>query len=146
MPTNAPRSTKKTTAPPVSPIADKPEWARLAAALKARREELDLTQAEVTVRAGISHSAYTPIETLKSPYTPSVRTLRKIAGALEWTPQSCEQILAGKKPTNAAGHRAPAAVTIDAFSADIDRLRHEDPDTFELLQQMARNAVSKLGR
>lgn len=59
MPTNAPRTPKKPE-PPASPIADKPEWARLAAALKARREDLGLTQMEVTVRAGISHSAYTP--------------------------------------------------------------------------------------
>lgn len=144
MPTNAPRSTKKTTAPPVSPIADKPEWARLAAALKARREDLDLTQAEVTVRAGISHSAYTPIETLKSPYTPSVRTLRKIAGALEWTPQSCELILAGKKPIPAA--TAPKPITMDAFSTDLERLKAEDPETHALLEQMARNAVNKLER
>lgn len=142
MPTNAPRS-KKTPEPPASPIADRPEWARLAAALKARREELDLTQAEVTVRAKISHSAYTPIETLKSPYTPSVRTLRKIAGALDWTPQSCELILAGKKPQPAKA--AAGVVTLDAFSADLARLK-ADPETHALLEQMARNAVSKLGK
>ena len=133
MPTNAPHQPKK----PASPIAGKPEWTRLANALKARREELDLTQIEVTSRAGISHSASTPIETQRSPYVPSTRTLRKVAAALEWTPQSCELILKGKKPIVAASNApVPAAapvVTLDAFSQDLDALKTKDPDTYEQL-------------
>lgn len=140
MPTNAPRS-NKTPEPPASPIADKPEWARLAAALKARREELDLTQAEVTIRAKISHSTYTPIETLKSPYTPSVRTLRKIAGALDWTPQSCELILSGKKPQPAKKAAEPE-IQLDAFSIDVAALRENDPEAFADLERTVRRLAA----
>ena len=85
-----------------TPLLGKPEWERLATLLKARRDELGLTQQQLVTRAGISHSAYTPIETLRLPYVPGVRTLRSIAIALGWTPQSCALVLAGGNPIDAS--------------------------------------------
>jgi transcriptional regulator with XRE-family HTH domain len=122
-----------------------PEWARLAKALRARRDELGLTQVEVARLAPVSFSAYTPIETQKAAYLPSTRSLRKIAGALRWTPESCALILAGKKPVEqSAGAIAPSpdvdqpVIGFDAFSADLSMLRARDPEAYATLIYMAR--------
>lgn len=136
-----------TTTPAKRPSAiTGPEWVRLAKALKARREELDITQREVTQRAGISYSAYTPIETNMSPYQPSKRQLRRISAALGWTEDSCDLILAGKKPKVAEGVPVPSKteVGLDAFSVDLVTIRDRDPEAYASLIGMARRIAQGL--
>ena len=53
----------------------------IAAHLRERRFELDLTQQEVAIAAGTSHSAISRLES--GTHTPSLETLRRIAAVLD---------------------------------------------------------------
>jgi transcriptional regulator with XRE-family HTH domain len=141
---------KEVTTGKASPIAGKPEWARLAQALKDRRDPatgLGLSQHEVARRAGMGYSTYTPIETLKTVYVPSRAALRKIAVALGWTPESCQLILDGKDPVIAT--ESPRSfeheVTVNAFSVDVAKLKEQDPEAYAALIGIARKLAAGIG-
>ncbi len=75
-------------------------WDQLAAAVRARRRELGLTQLEVATAGRVSEDMIRNIEIVKR--TPKrglrPRTARAIEDALEWEPGSIEATLAGGKP------------------------------------------------
>lgn len=56
---------------------------RIAANMKARREGLELTQQQAADRAGVGNTAWSKYENAASPWPPSLRTLSKLAKALE---------------------------------------------------------------
>ncbi len=123
--------------------ANGPEWERLAEAMIARREELNLSQRAFVRRADISLSGYSPLETVKLGYTPSSKTLRQISTAMGWTKESCQLILDGKPPILAViAEPEPSetigTISLDAFGIDVAVLKQKDPEAYVMLVQMAR--------
>lgn len=75
-----------------------PDWRRLAAAVIARREELDLTQEDVRQKGGPSTATMRLIEgALQTSYRGVI--LARLERALEWEPGSVRAILRGGEPT-----------------------------------------------
>lgn len=75
-------------------------WRRLAGAVRARRDELGFTQAELAVESGVSEPTIRVIETARRGSYQRA-TLRAIAQALGWTPDSLDRILRGEEPVEA---------------------------------------------
>lgn len=76
---------------------DDEAWTRLAGAVRARRDELGLKQVELAERAGLSEPTVRVIEgARRSSYQRS--TLRALATALGWTPDSADRVLRGDQP------------------------------------------------
>lgn len=76
------------------------DWPRLSTAIRARREELGLTQPELASAAGISVST---VQILESGRTRAriPTTMASIEEALQWTPGSAADVLGGGRPTPA---------------------------------------------
>lgn len=76
------------------------DWARLGAALRAARQDLDLEQQQVAERIGVKRGALRNIEVGEiSRVTPTVREYARIVG---WTEASIDAVLAGGDPTRDA--------------------------------------------
>lgn len=76
---------------------DAPEWERLAAAVRQRREDLGgLSQAQVAHDAGLSVATWGKVENAKDSVKP--RTLRRIDVGLQWPPGTAQAILRGVNP------------------------------------------------
>ncbi len=75
-------------------------WDQLAAAVRARRTELGLTQVDVATAGRVSVDMIRNIEhRRRTPKRVNPRTARAIEDALEWEPGSIEDTLAGGDPT-----------------------------------------------
>lgn len=75
-------------------------WDRLAAAVRARRTELGLTQVDVATAGGVSVDMIRNIEhRRRTPKRVNPRTANAIEDALQWAPGSIEETLAGGDPT-----------------------------------------------
>lgn len=72
------------------------EW--LAAAVRTRREELDLSQLDVWQRGGPSNTTLTEIENGRTSNLTRT-TARKLDAALQWAPGSAKAVWAGGEPT-----------------------------------------------
>ena len=84
-------------------------WDQLAAAVRARRTELGLTQVDVATAGGVSVDTIRNIEhRRRTPKRVNPRTARALEDALEWVPGSIEDTLAGgdPRPIMAASPRA----------------------------------------
>ncbi|MFD9567709.1 helix-turn-helix domain-containing protein [Streptomyces sp. NPDC059994] len=74
------------------------DWARLAAAIVARRDEMDYTQVGLAEAAGVSEATVQNLESGRErKRLPS--SLPKVEQALGWAPGSGEAVLAGGDPT-----------------------------------------------
>lgn len=80
----------------MSGVTDEP-WKRLAGLVRARRDELGASQAEVGASSKTSERTVRLIEkAARSSYHAS--TLRSVSLALGWTPNSADRILHGEEP------------------------------------------------
>ena len=73
-----------------------PDWLRLGTYVRERRTELGLTQEEIATRGGPSTATLRLIEGGKGPFR--AKSLRQLADALHWTPESPRAITAGREP------------------------------------------------
>ena len=80
-----------------------PDYPRLGSYARERRTDLGLTQEEIATRGGPSTATLRLIEGGKGPFRS--KSLRQLADALHWTPESPRAILAGREPAEEAGHR-----------------------------------------
>ena len=80
-----------------------PDYPRLGSYVRERRTELGLTQEEIATRGGPSTATLRLIEGGKGPFR--AKSLRQLADALHWTPESPRAILAGREPAEAAAPR-----------------------------------------
>lgn len=87
-----------TTLPAVAADLSSLDWRRLGDYIRRRREELDMSQAELAGASGVSLST---IQNYEHGRTPSVwpRTLFRVVECLGWAPRSDEAILTGGEPT-----------------------------------------------
>lgn len=77
-------------------MSDEP-WSRLADHVRRRREELHLSQQQLGEAAGTTGRLISDIERqARTNFEPA--TLRAVARALGWTPNSVKLILAGEEP------------------------------------------------
>ncbi|MDT0270625.1 helix-turn-helix domain-containing protein [Streptomyces sp. DSM 44915] len=100
------------------------DWSRLAAKIKTRRRELDLTQAGLAQRAGVSESSVYLVEGGRERKRLPT-TMPAIEAALGWDSGSAEAILGGGEPATVA---SPAAGTVGGGELADGmplRLRHE---------------------
>lgn len=91
-------------------------WDQLAAAVRARRTELGLTQVDVATAGRVSVDMIRNIEhRRRTPKRVNPRTARAIEDALKWEPGSIEDTLAGGDPrpitARSPGARKPARET-----------------------------------
>lgn len=77
-------------------MSAKPDLFRLASAVRARREELDLTQDQVALAGGPSNTKLGQIE--NGVGAVAAATLRKLDKGLRWKPGSAREVLAGGEP------------------------------------------------
>jgi transcriptional regulator with XRE-family HTH domain len=104
-------------------MADEP-WRRLAGAVRARRDALGWTQAELAARSGVSEPTIRVIETARrSSYQRA--TLRAIAEALGWPTDSPDRILRGEEPMPTAEDAAGRPVSDHGDGARIDALERQ---------------------
>jgi transcriptional regulator with XRE-family HTH domain len=104
-------------------------WDQLAAAVRARRKELGLTQVDVATAGRISEDLIRNIELhRRTPKRLNPRTARAIEDALNWEPGSIEDTLAGgdPRPIAAMSSRvekpAPETTTGDHTSSKATRI------------------------
>ncbi len=106
---------KRWTCPPVSGILmqmSPPDWPRLGRYVRERRAELGLTQEEVATRGGPSTATLRLIEGGEhGPFR--AKSLRQLADALHWTPESPRAILTGREPVEVADGHPPVSVSTD---------------------------------
>lgn len=98
------------------------DWKRLAEAIKAAREERNLTQLEVAETAGVSESTVQNLEsgTSRTRLPPS---LAKIEPAIGWAPGSGKAVMEGGEPTRipmtVAGAITPTPRDDQAAASDL---------------------------
>jgi transcriptional regulator with XRE-family HTH domain len=111
------------------------DWSRLARYVRERRDELGLTQEEVAGRGGPSTATIRLIEGgEQESYRP--KSLRQLAEALEWTPESPLAILNGREPvrlpSDFGSHRSAGRFQVvpdaDGQSRDLAAERRELAD------------------
>lgn len=84
-------------------------WDQLAAAVRARRTELGLTQVDVATAGHVSVDMIRNIEhRRRTPKRVNPRTARAIEDALKWVPGSIEDTLTGGHPTPVTATSPPA--------------------------------------
>lgn len=124
--------------PPLQPVASSDgtegrNWKRLAKAVRVRRDELCLTQAQAAERAHISPEVWSRIErAARDNYQTS--SLARVAGVLGWTTASISQVLADGEPTS-AGDEVPRA----PLEEIIELLRSIDVNLFLLVDHLGAN-------
>lgn len=96
------------------------DLANLAQHVRARREELDLTQLDVWNAGGPSNSTLTAIESARPP-APSRSTLRKLDHALRWVEGSAKAALSGGSPTPSDNRVPMMAARVRELEALVDR-------------------------
>lgn len=98
------------------------DWAALGAALRARREVLRLTRAELGDRAGVHPGTIKNYELGEKAYEKIPKSVQLLESALGWAPGSAKAVLEGGEPTLLDG-QPPAAVPLDDPFAQLrDRL------------------------
>jgi transcriptional regulator with XRE-family HTH domain len=74
------------------------DWAAVAAAIQARLDELDMTQADLASRAGVAPETVRELRTNLRPRRRSPRTLTAVSEALGWPPDHLTTVLSGRQP------------------------------------------------
>lgn len=92
-------------------------WAQVATAIKARRLELGMTQADAAGAAGISTTTWGYLEKQDRPVKERTRAL--VSLALGWPADAIDLILAGEEPP--ASDDPTAARTLPAWEAELVR-------------------------
>jgi transcriptional regulator with XRE-family HTH domain len=131
-------------------VAEAQDWAHLASAVRARRDELGLTQEQVAAAGGPSTATMRLIESaLAQSYRQ--RTFRQLEEALGWERGTCRRVLAGGEPTPASATGTSFAIpetvrVASEMAADIGalvsgRFADELPEDADRLTRRQRDAV-----
>ena len=75
------------------------DWQAVSDAIKARLAELDMTQAELAQRAGVSLETVRELQHNLRPRRRNPRTLAAVSTALDWPEDRLAVIVAGKDPS-----------------------------------------------
>lgn len=112
------------------------DWQRLARYVRERRDELGLTQEEIATRGGPSTATLRLIETgTQDSYR--AKSLRQLAEALRWTPESPRAILAGREPEEVqeSGRERPATETTPPEPEPGESADHADASAIGILTE-----------
>lgn len=74
------------------------DWDAVAAAIRARMVDLDMTQAELSQRAGVALMTVRELQNNLKPRRRNPRTLAAVSEALGWPPEHLTAILGGADP------------------------------------------------
>jgi transcriptional regulator with XRE-family HTH domain len=74
------------------------DWEAVSAAIRARMADLDMTQAELSQRAGVALMTVRELQNNLKPRRRSPRTMAAVSEALGWPPEHLTAILAGDDP------------------------------------------------
>lgn len=116
---------------------------RLALAVRARRDELDLTQMQVAALGGPSNATLTKVEDEEGTEGISRATLRKLDAALKWEPGSARRVYSDQgdpTPIDHVGFSASAWEELrqHVLGADLpDEAQHQLLSTIEQLERGA---------
>jgi transcriptional regulator with XRE-family HTH domain len=102
------------------------DWTAVGAAVRARREELGLTQVELATAANVSDSTVRVLETARRT-TYRRGNLRAIARALRWPDDAIDRIRAGRPPAEdlSVVDRRPVEERLAALEAELAELREQ---------------------
>lgn len=103
---------------------DADQWTRVAEAVRAKRTDLGLNQAELALRSGVSEPTIRVIETARrSNY--QATTLRSVSVALWGNPEAISEIRSGAAPSETAPSETQTlAEKLDAIQAQLDHVEH----------------------
>lgn len=82
------------------------DWDAVARAIDARMRELDLTQAELAVRADVAPETVRELRNNLKPRRRNPRTLAAISEALDWPPGHLASVLAGGESSDSRAEDA----------------------------------------
>lgn len=117
-------------------------WQRLAAAVRARRDERGWTQLDVATRGGVSIDRIQAIEGVRTDrYSP--RTLTKLERGLDWELGSCRATLEGGDPTPTEGPQPDPSDRHVSWDELLDLIEHAKADDDQLIYD-ALMAVKRL--
>lgn len=105
------------------------DWAQVGQRVKARRQELRMTQLALATAAGTSESTIRVLESARR--VPATPALRAISQALGWTPDSIERLAAGDEPAEPEPGAAPAEV-----AAELQALRDQISVLSERIEEL----------
>lgn len=79
------------------------DWEAVAAAIRARLDELDMTQAELAQRAGVAQETVRELRNNLQPRRRNPRTLAAVSEALDWPQDHLATVLRGEEPADGEG-------------------------------------------
>jgi transcriptional regulator with XRE-family HTH domain len=94
------------------------DWDAVAAAIRTRLTELDMTQAELAARAGVALMTVRELQHNLQPRRRSPRTLSAVSEALGWPGDQLARILDGARVPDADADD-PVLAELDAVKADL---------------------------
>jgi transcriptional regulator with XRE-family HTH domain len=102
-------------------------WAAVGEAVRARREELGLTQVELARASGVSEPTIRVLERPRGPRRYRHGTLRDLARALRWPDDAVARIRAGRPPAEDLVEPSRGSVEdrLAALEAELMRLREQ---------------------
>ncbi|MGH3451982.1 MAG: helix-turn-helix domain-containing protein [Haloechinothrix sp.] len=100
-------------------------WSSVADALRARIAELDLTQADLADRSGVSLTTIRELVQNRNPRYRQPRTLTALSEALEWPPERLHDVLSGALFGQASPpeYREEPDATLRAMRVQLEELR-----------------------
>lgn len=98
------------------------DWAAVAAAIQARLEERDMTQAELASRAGVATETVRELRMNIRPRRRSPRTLAAVSEALGWPPDHLAAVANGVGDADGAGETDELAAIAAELTAVAGRL------------------------
>ena len=94
------------------------DWDAVAAAIRARLAEIDMTQADLAARAGVALMTVRELQHNLKPRRRNPRTLAAVSEALGWPADHLARVLDGRPVSNVdAGD--PVLAELDAVKADL---------------------------
>ncbi|WP_433291515.1 helix-turn-helix domain-containing protein [Pseudonocardia sp. CA-142604] len=94
------------------------DWDAVAAAIRSRLNELDMTQAELAARAGVALMTVRELQHNSQPRRRSPRTLTAVSEALGWPGDQLARILEGERLPDVDADD-PVLAELDAVKADL---------------------------
>lgn len=94
------------------------DWDEVAAAIRTRMAEIDMTQADLAARAGVALMTVRELQQNLQPRRRNPRTLTAVSEALGWPGDHIARILEGQ-PTEDVDQGDPVLAELDAVKADL---------------------------
>lgn len=94
------------------------DWDAVAAAIRARMAEIDLTQADLAARAGVALMTVRELQHNLQPRRRNPRTLAAVSEALGWPGDQLARVLEGQPPLD-VDQGDPVLAELDAVRAEL---------------------------